>query len=376
MLIITVGNDRDIRQPGRCFPVFNGSDNGFLFFCRQFVVIYDDRRDVHLHAAHGVQCLGRVVPAGAAADAQHSLLAFCYGKNRCRKIGQPRFFPCNDLFTQRFVIQEPGDFPQPCAGVLPAHRIHVPDRRGAKCRGPFGGCLFQPALGLPGIVQGNQQRCGGQVFPLGKGNVTGKLPLHFQPEMGEKPPYFPGVLAAGTHLVAQQQNASGNSGLRFDEALHDQSGCLKIAVRIFAAQKPAVGNAEDGNLIRRFRVVRFLLHIVADDTGHAGGGDDQALGAPRFHHISDTAPQPFRAAEDAVLFLQVGGNQGNGIHIFVPVVADDAVLCAQVHQRSNVGAAGRAVEDHRAARTEADGAPDAGHGAAAGTVFGKKPLCR
>ena len=95
---------------------------------------------------------------------------------------------------------------------------------------------------------------------------------------------------------------------------------------------------------------------------------------PGFHDVGDTASQFFHAAKDAVLFLQVGGDQRHCIYIFVLVIADDAVLGAQVHQRRHVGAAQRAVEDDRTAVAEAHCTPYAGHGAAAGFIFCKKPF--
>ena len=56
------------------------------------------------------------------------------------------------------------------------------------------------------------------------------------------------------------------------------------------------------------------------------------------------------------------------------MISDDAVLGAQVHQRRHVGAAQGTVEDDRAALAEAHRPPYAGHGAAAGFIFCKKPF--
>ena len=149
---------------------------------------------------------------------------------------------------------------------------------------------------------------------------------------------------------------------------------MKIAVRVFAAQKAAVGDAENRDTVFCFRVFRFLFHIVPDDARYTGRGNEQAFGLPGFHDVGDTAPQFFYAAEDAVLFLQVGGNQRNRIHSFILVISDDAVLGAQIHQRRHVGAAQGTVEDDRTAVAEAHCAPYAGHGAAAGFILCKKPF--
>ena len=158
------------------------------------------------------------------------------------------------------------------------------------------------------------------------------------------------------------------------KAIHNQPHGLEIAVGVFAAQKAAVGNAENRDTVFCFRVFRFLFHIVPDDARNAGRGNEQAFGLPGFHDVGDTAPQFFHAAEDAVLFLQVGGNQRNRIHSFILVISDDAVLGAQIHQRRHVGAAQGTVEDDRAALAEAHRPPYAGHGAAAGFIFCKKPF--
>ena len=91
--------------------------------------------------------------------------------------------------------------------------------------------------------------------------------------------------------------------------------------------------------------------------------------------MGDAAPQFFRAAEYGVLFLQVGRDERHGVQVFILVITDDSVLGAQIHQGGHMGAARRTVEDDCAAVTEADRTPYAGHGTAAGTIFGKQPFC-
>ena len=275
-----------------------------------------------------MQRLRRIVPAGTAADAQHGFFIFSDRENGVHKVIQPRFFLFNDAFAQRFILQQSRNFAEPFAGVLPAYRIHIANRGRAKLFFPLRRRFFQTALGLPRIAEGDEQGSRRKVFPLGKGDVTGKLPLRCQPETGQQAFHFPGILAAGSHLVAQQQDRAGNLRLRFDEPFHDQLCGLEIAFRIFAPQKSAVGYAENGNVIPGFRIFCFLFHVVADDPGYAGGSNDKALGVPGFHYIGDTSPQPFRASKDAVFFLQAGGNQGHGVHFFIHVVADDTVLGA------------------------------------------------
>ena len=156
--------------------------------------------------------------------------------------------------------------------------------------------------------------------------------------------------------------------LLFEKPVHNGIHGFIIAIGIFTTQKAGKSHGQHRNAIGLLCLPGFLIHIVANDAGHAGRGNHQAFGMAGLHRIGNAFMKPFDASENTVFFSKIGGNQRHRVPFFRTPVSSNAVMISQIHGGCHMGASGRAVKYDYAALIIGHRPPHAGHGAAGRAV--------
>ena len=175
-------------------------------------------------------------------------------------------------------------------------------------------------------------------------------------------------------VITNQQRSACLLRAGPDKTLHELLCNLEIALIIFAVQKAAAINRQHRNAILSLRLTRCCVHIVTDNSGHAGIGNNKTLRLIAFHGKAHAFRQTLHAAENAVLLHHLTAQQRYRGTVLAASLGQRSVLGIYIHRACHMSAGTRTMKNHHHAVHIGHRTPNARHTAAAAFAAAQKSL--
>lgn len=223
------------------------------------------------------------------------------------------YIPCCRLFSK-----QPPHVANPTEGSRRPDGIAVPHERNVE---PFlqgGGQSLQAVGRLTPSAQDNGRLSPRQVRQLPERHEARELSDDTDADPFQDLRHLAGVTTPRAAAVPQEHSRSRLLLAGTEKSVHKLRRHFQIAFVIFAVQKSEGAHRKDGNAVGRFHFPSGAFHVVTDNTGHAGVGDDNALRMIRVDNIGEALLQFVHAAENGFPFAQLNRHEGDRLRLAAP----------------------------------------------------------
>ena len=306
------------------------------------------------------------------ANTEHCLASSRHWQHPLQLCLQPCFLLTPDCLCLLPASHKLADSQQPLLRLLPADRINIRQKLHAKPHAHLLREFLQAVICLSASAKHHSYFCSGQLRQLLKRHIAGELTDNTHPKACQKARNLQRIMSPRTAVIANQQRCACLLRARLDKTLHELLCNLEIALVIFAVQKAAAINRQHRNAILSLRLTRCCVHIVTDNSGHAGISNNKALRLIAFHGKAHAFRQALHAAKNAVFLLHLAAQQRHRGMVLAAPLGQRPVLRIDIHRARHMSAGTRTMKNHHHAVHIGHRTPNARHTAAAAFAAAQK----